>query len=270
MGRSEMKDIRLHIIAYSAETRDGVPDGYGILDNMDNPRPDWREYWAIRKFLLAGGLDENALYGFFSPKFPEKVGLTHAQVVEFINSAPEDRNVFTFSPQPDMGAFFLNVFEQAETMHPGFTETCKRFFRLCGVEIYAQPLIMDSRHVVFSNFFVASPAFWRQWLEFTERLFAICEGEDCELKSELNAATTYPDDVQIKVFVMERVASLLLAMRPEWRTHAYNPFLCAWSTSRLNQLRHEAVMSDALKIAMREQGYNDYLRAFAHLRAKIQ
>ena len=34
-----------------------------------------------------------------------------------------DADVLIFSPQPDMGALFLNVFEQAETFDPGMIAT---------------------------------------------------------------------------------------------------------------------------------------------------
>ena len=69
---------------------------------------------------------------------------------------------------------------------------------------------------------------------------------------------------------MERIASLLLAIDPRWEVRAYNTFDLAWSASRLNQFKLEAVMSDALKIAMKEQGFHQYMEAFAQLRDKLR
>src|ERR1700682_4374243 len=46
--------------------------GFAVLDNSANERPDWYEYWPIRKFLLNEALDEDAFYGFLSPKLKSK------------------------------------------------------------------------------------------------------------------------------------------------------------------------------------------------------
>jgi len=131
-------------------------------------------------------------------------------------------------------------------------------------------LVMDSRQVIFSNYFVARAAFWRAWLALNEKLFAICEAPDSALKQSLVSETSYPGAVQRKVFIMERVASLLLTVQPEWRVRAYNTFDCAWSASRLGQFKLEAVLSDALKIAMKEQGFHDYRDAFSSLRDRLR
>ena len=56
-------------------SRQDLDPGFDVLDNSTNERPDWYEYWPIRKFLLNGPLDEDAFYGFLSPKFRLKTNL---------------------------------------------------------------------------------------------------------------------------------------------------------------------------------------------------
>ena len=46
-----MPPVRLYQIAYSAASLAAVEPGYELLDNLDNARPDWFEYWPIRRFL---------------------------------------------------------------------------------------------------------------------------------------------------------------------------------------------------------------------------
>jgi hypothetical protein len=264
--------IHLHQIAYSTATRAAVEPGYTVLDNEANPRPDWYEYWPIRQFLLNETLDETALYGFFSPKFGAKTALTHAAVVALVQNAaarPEGVDVVLFSPQPDMGAFFLNVFEQGETFDPGLIDTYEAFLAQAGLTVNLRGLIMDSRQIVFSNYFVARPAFWRTWLQLNEALFAVCEGPASELQQALTKPTSYPGSAQRKVFLQERAASLLLTVQPHWRTCAANPFTMGWSASRLREHPTEAVMSDALKMAFRDQGFPHYMQAFVALRQKF-
>ena len=261
--------VRLYQLAYSPETLARIEPGYLVLDNLENSRPDWFEYWAIRRFLLSETLDDGTFYAFFSPKFGSKTGLSHAQVTQFVQAHSATADVFLFSPQPDMGAFFMNVFEQAETFDPGFIDAFSAVLDSMGRSTPLRGMVMDSRQVVFSNYFVARPAFWREWLAVNEALFALCEAPESPLQRELTKPTSYPGSAQRKVFLMERVASFILYTQPQWRTKASDPFAFGWSTTRLSQHPTDAIISDALKVAYREQGYAEYLHAFAQVRERF-
>lgn len=258
--------VHLHQIAYSADTLAAIEPGYIVLDNLANPRPDWFEYWPLRQYLLSHALSESAFYGFFSPKFGKKTGLAHSDVVSLVQARADAADVLLFSPQPDMGAFFLNVFEQGDLFDAGLIDAFEAYLHHIGQPVPLRKLVMDSRQIVFSNYFVARPAFWREWLARCEQFFAVCEGPPCALRNLLTQATSYPGDAQRKVFLVERMASLMLALQPQWRVHAINPFSFAWSASRLSEHRTEAAISDALKLAYREQPFPEYLAAFSRIR----
>jgi hypothetical protein len=273
--------VHLHLIAFNEATRAAIPAGWQVLDNQDNLRPDWFEYWPLRRWFAQrqaeGGLDEQAFYGFFSPKFPSKTQLDHDDVVRFVHAHAAQADVMLFSPQPDMGAFFLNVFEQGETFDAGLIDAYEAFLAHIGRPAALRNLVMDSRQVVFSNYFVARPAFWREWLALNEPLFQVCEGLDTtappELREALCRPTTYhgpTGPAERKVFLQERVASLLLATQPQWRSVAYNPFGFGWSVSRLREHPTEAYISDALKMAWRDQRYPQYLQAFMTVRERFR
>ncbi len=268
--------LHLHQIAYSPESRSQIAPGWQVLDNLANPRPDWYEYWPMRQFLLNETLDEAAFYGFFSPKFCAKTNLSLQDVQRFVAQHADQADVLLFSPQPDMGAFFLNVFEQGEAFDPGLIDAYSAFLHHIGRPAPLRSLVMDSRQVVFSNYFVARPAFWREWLQVNEAMFAICEGTDATASADLRAGlvkpTTYATGgkpAERKVFLQERVASLLLATQPKWRSVAHDPFGMGWSMSRFRQHPTEAFISDALKLAWRVQPYPEYLQAFATLRDRF-
>ena len=167
-SRADAPTIHLFQIAYSPESRAAIGPGFAVLDNMGNERPDRFEYWPIRRFLPNEALDDEAYYGFFSPRFSAKTGLGAAQVRDFIIRHETAGNVFIFSPQPDMGTFFLNVFEQAEAFDQGMVATYQAVVTTMGLQIPVKDLIMDSRQIVFSNYFVAKPAFWRMWLQVAD------------------------------------------------------------------------------------------------------
>ena len=266
--------VHLYQVIYSEDSAQRADPGFLVLDNRDNPRPDWWEVWPIRHHLLSTPLDEQAFYGFVSPRFGEKTGLAAETVLSFVRAAAADADLVSFSPQVDMGAFFLNLFEQNELFDPGFTDASQAFFDriptlLCNpakAPIRAADLLMDSRQVVVSNYFAARPVFWRRWLSIIEALITCCEDPQDPVGQKLRAPTSYKGGAQRKVFLAERITSTLLACDGHWRVRPWNPFTLAWSASRLNQFPHEAVISDALKIAARETGHPQYLAAFARVR----
>ena len=272
--------IHLHQIAYSAASRAQIPPGWLHLNNEPNVRPDWFEYWPMRQYLLTQPLDEAAYYGFFSPKFCSKTQLGLADVQAFVEANASSTDVFLFSPQPDMGAFFLNVFEQGETFDPGLIDAYSAFLDHIGRPAPLRQLVMDSRQVVFSNYFIARPAFWRAWLALNEALFEICErpadaagSGPAAIRAGLVQPTSYPGPygaVQRKVFLVERAASLILATQPQWRTLAHNPYGFGWSTSRFREHPTEAYISDALKMAWRDQRYPQFMQAFMAVRQRFQ
>jgi hypothetical protein len=264
--------IHLHLIAWSEATHAAIGPDWQVLDNRANPRPDWYEYWPVRQYLQSQPLDEAAFYGFFSPKFSAKTGLSADQVRDFVATHAAQADVLLFSPQPDMGAFFLNVFEQGETFDPGLIDAYSAFLQSIGRAAPLRQMVMDARQVCFSNYFVARPAFWREWLALNEALFAACEGPASALQQALTHRTTYPGGeggVQRKVFLQERAASLLLATQARWRSVPHDPFGMGWSTARFRDHPQQAYISDALKRAFRDTGWPHYMQAFAAVREQF-
>ncbi|MDP9090626.1 MAG: hypothetical protein M3O26_18050 [Pseudomonadota bacterium] len=238
--------------------------GFEVLDNSANERPDWYEYWPIRKFLLNETLDENAFYGFLSPKFKLKTNLGAAEVRAFIDASSPATDVVLFSPSIHNSALFLNVFEHGNAEHPGLSQVAGSFFARIGYPQALEDLVSDSRNTVHSNYFIAKPRFWRAWFKITEQLFAVAELPDDALGMQLRAPTRYRGrrDVQMKIFLMERVATWILATDLSFLARARNPFA---ARSRIYKLPL-ALMCDALKIAYSTQGRKQYKDVFLMLR----
>ena len=261
--------VRLFHIAYSAETRVAMEDGCELLDNLANPRPDWFEYWPIRQWLNTHPLDEGCLYGFFSPKFRAKTGLGPEDVRRHAQAHGAEADVLLYSPFPTQIAYYLNVFEQGELSHPGFTQVCADVLQAIGAPVSLSGLVMDSRQMVYSNCFIARPAFWREWLRWAEAVFVLAEASDSTLRERLQAPTAYAGSVQIKVFVIERIASLLLSVQPHWRAVAHNPFGHRHASEPDLGDPMFMLCADALKRAYRNSGAAEHLQAFIALRQWI-
>ncbi len=263
------RSVEIRQIYYSDETRLQLDPGFIALDNCGQ-RPDWREYWPMRTYLLGHSLEEGTLYGFFSPKFRQKTTLDSATVRAFIAAAPADADVIGFSPFFDQGAIHLNVFEQAATNHPGIWPILEAVTKLVAPGIDPHTLPMDSRHSLFCNYFVATPAFWRLWLGLTERLFAIAEAGTSALAQQLNAPIAYgPGAVPSKVFIIERIVSLVLAADPRWRVHHFDPLRLPMSGSIVSGYPADLLVLDALKTAAIETRRGHYLEMFQQIRGSL-
>jgi hypothetical protein len=240
--------------------RQALDPGFRVLDNSANPRPDWYEYWPIRNFLLNETLDEQAFYGFLSPKFKQKTNLDAAQVEALVRDADASIDVILLTPSIHNSAYYLNVFAHGEAKHPGLMEVAQLFFKRLGKSADLGNLVTDSRTEVFSNYFVARPRFWREWLKVNEAIFAIAEDPDDALGAKLRAPAPYRAraTAPMKIFFMERIATWILNTDASFHARVCDPFAAG---SKLHRTP-VAVVSDALKIAYLTQHRGQYLDVF--------
>ncbi len=243
---------------------EALDPGFAVLDNSANEHPDWFEYWPIRKYLLNEALDEAAFYGFLSPKFRQKTSLTAGAVRDFLLAADAATEVVLFSPSIHNSAYYLNVFEHGDAEHPGLKKVAGRLLERLGLPADLDSLVSDSRNTVHSNYFVAKPRFWRAWLAITEKMFDIAEAPADPLGAELRAPTSYRGarTVQMKIFVMERIATWLLMTDASFAAQVRDPFA---ARSRFYKLPL-AIVCDALKIAYATQGRGQYRDVFLWVR----
>jgi hypothetical protein len=259
-------------IHYDQATKAQIDPGFLPLENPGNLRADWREYWPIRRFFLENTLNENELYGFLSPSFYNKSRLSSAQVYAFIDANP-GRDVYSFSPLKQDSMCYLNVFEHGNRYHPGMIEVTDAFMRSIGVEVDYTDLVMDLRTTIFCNYFAAKPVFWEKWFAITERMFEITESESGELSDKIGAVTDYRQKrhspVDMKVFIVERIASLVLALDPALSVAHYDIEQMPWSEATYYPYRDEMMTANALKMAYAQTANKSYLRNFFALRNQI-
>ena len=263
--------VRAFQIFYNEATRAALDPDFEPLDNSSSARVDWYEYWPIRRFFSGAPLEEETFYGFFSPRFYGKTRLKARQVLDFTAQAG-DADLVSFSPHPCHSACFYNVFEQGANFHPGFLDVATEVLRELAPEFRLQGLCNDSRTVVFSNYFVARPRFWREWQGIFSRIFEIAEARGSRLAELLNRPTRYVKEsevkpAQMKVMFMERVPSLILSSRA-FRARCYAPFAMPLSDHFIGRLP-DLVALDALKVAYAETGDAQFLQQFVERRKAV-
>lgn len=252
--------VVIHQIFYDSRTRLSLDPGFLPLDNTKNLKPDWREYWPIRNYILEHKLDEFTYYGFLSPKFFEKTGLSSDEVYRYLKTLPSGLDVVSFSPFFDVGAFFRNTLDHCLIQHPNAQRAIVwALENLCG-GIDLSELVMHSRISIFCNYFIAKASFWREWLSKCELVWSAAEGGGAEISSALNVnANGHTLNPPVKTFIVERVASLILATQKSWNSTAYPPLKLPFSSAKISSERDSLLSLDALKIAYCVTGCLDYL-----------
>jgi hypothetical protein len=256
-------------ILYSESVRNSLDPGFGVLDNLSNSRPDWREYWPIRRALRERPTSGN-LRGFFSPKYRAKTGLDAATTISFCRGLESEADVLTFSPFFDQSALFVNPFYQADGAHAGFLQPAEQVLSIVLPEYDIKALVMDSTTTIYCNYFVACDAFWSRWLAVCESIFAIAEDPGHPLAASLNQGTRHDGgETPMKVFLIERIATLLLHTEKHWRVR--NLWLSDDTFGRpdLRPFAVDIYGCDAAKVAFNRTANARYFDVFIALRNRV-
>ena len=91
--------IFIYQIFYDDLTKSKLSKGFIPLDNTENLRPDWAEYWPIRNVLLNQNFNSNDYIGFLSSKFYEKTWCSSEVVLDTIASRKHE--FYSISPYFD-------------------------------------------------------------------------------------------------------------------------------------------------------------------------
>lgn len=206
--------LHIHQIHYDGASRAMLDPGFIPLDNSTDTRPDWYEFWVIRRYLLGHELKDDHWYGFLSPKFTGKTSLTSTQVFNFLSHID--------SQGADVGlalchfneiALYWNCFEQGERIHPGLTEITEQWLRESGFHANIRQIVNHTNNFTYCNYVLAKKNYWIEWLKLADSLLAVSEGKSCALKDRINSQTNHAGKkkaIPMKVFMQERFPALLL------------------------------------------------------------
>ena len=264
--------IFVHQIYYDRESELALDQGFSPLGNTSNERPDWYEFWPIRNYLSHHALDDEAWYGFLSPRFLQKTGIKSSVILDMLTKYGQSADVALFSPGWDQLAYFLNPFEQGEVWHPGLLNLSQTFFDEIGLDINLNELVTCSKTSVFSNYIVAKPHFWREWLDIADKFFALVEGDTDSGYSSTTSYGSLLNQTPMKAFIQERFASVILS-RGNFRVmtldRSHNAPIFTRIFSDTLQTRRMLQACDLLKEKFCLSKDPDYLNAYQKIRNDI-
>ncbi len=209
--------IRIHQIYYADDQRRSLDPAFTPYDNRTNPRPEWREYHVFRTEWLAGRCQEGDVTGFLSWKFGVKTRVPGTAVVRFIAEHPGYEVYFVnpcrIEPQP-----FATIWQQAETHHPGILGLTQRIFDAVGIDLDLARFSQPREQVLFCNYWVGTQRFWDAYMAFCEPVYHHIEtGLDEADRRLIWSRADRGIDSPYVPFIMERLFSTLLALRPDLR-----------------------------------------------------
>lgn len=198
--------LSLFHIYYDQKTKDSIPDGFKLLDNMSGP-PMFRESFPMLTYLNDNVLHEDEYFGFFSPKFFAKTSLSAPDISRMIAEDERQSDVYLFTGHWNIAAMYTNVWVQGNRCHEGMLDICQDLANAAGYNVNLESSITSLDHAVFSHFLVAKPKFWEEWRRVVTIYFdMICKDSNLSSKH-----VNYRDTVMsIHPFVIERVPTMIL------------------------------------------------------------
>ncbi len=212
-----MQALHIYQILTPYVSRPELDAGFEILDNSANERPDWFEYWPIRGFLLKETLDENAYYGFLSPQFKLKTGLTAAVVREAVHRLRSCDRRGSVQPEHSQQRLLLECVRPRRCRAPGAEESRPRILR-SGSGCRATWMRWYPIRATPCTRIISSPSrvFGGRGSPSTRNCIAIAEASRRyarRVRCARRHATAAASSVQMKIFIMERIATWLLDPR---------------------------------------------------------
>jgi len=268
-----MENIFVYQIYYDDKTRSEVEPGFIPIDNTHSLHPELFEFWVILKYLRENELRDDVWYGFLSPKFNAKTGLTAQFVGNYLSSRDSSTDVCLFSPAWDQLAYFLNPWEQGEVWHPGLTIAAQEFMDWCQLGIDLRHIVSDAQTAVFSNFVIAKKQYWQAWKILAERFFAYLESLSSDspaLQETTHGARSrlYP----MRTFIQERFPTLVLLMN---KLNVNVPVQCSFAPIQprifpdASKQRNAFLACDYMKQKFIDNSDEDYLNMYWKIRLTI-
>ena len=213
---------RIHQIFYDAAQRPALDEAFIPYDNTANPEPGWREYHVFRTAWLSGECRHGDVTGFVSWKFTAKTGVTGRAFVEFIERNP-GHDVYFINPHRVEPRPFTNIWRQAEVHHPGIVGLARRILAAVGEPLDLEAIDQPREQILFCNYWAGTRRFWDTYMGLAEAVRShVIEGlDDADRRLAWSRADREIDAPYVP-FIMERLFSTLLAIRPGIRFRAWD------------------------------------------------
>ena len=240
---SGIKIFQIHYRAQQTAMLDPAFVPYNNAGDLD-PLLEFNVFRKLWRGAETAGLD---YWGALSWKFSQKSGLSGQALLETIEANP-GYDAYFCNPHPETEALFHNLWFQGETSHPYFRRLVREVFIAAGLDETSIDEFWPARLFASTNYFVARPAFWAEYIPFVEHVVAsardnLSKAGRAMLMSSMADAKGAHADASYMPFIIERLFSTFLQHSAgRFRTYKYATAKSALENSV--HLRHLRDMKD--------------------------
>jgi hypothetical protein len=210
-------NVKLFEICFEKDQIKNVDSLLTPFDNTKNEYPELREYHNFRRLYNEGHTKDLDLWGAFGPRWQSKLRYSSREIFDAIEQNP-GHDVYIFNHGRVINALTYNVWDQGEIHHKGITRVAHHALLSAGYNPNATTVMMTNLDTCYCSYFVATNAFWKDYLEF---LATIKEKLDNELPEDIakiyHSSANYSRDKSLNMFafIVERMFSTYLQYRQD-------------------------------------------------------
>lgn len=165
--------------------------------------------------------EPESYFALLSPKFSDKCQISIKQVKDFISQNP-GFDIYLFNPYPMMVYQNLNVWLQGENKHEGLIDLSQFLFDKAELNFNISEKHRNSvENTVYCNYWVASKAFFDDYIPVIKKLDSIIESMPPSDKDKFFACTSYTTHACFYPFIFERVICSFLLMNKQYNVKPY-------------------------------------------------
>ena len=235
-----MSRVRICQIYYREPQRAELDPAFEPFDNAGELSP-LLELDVFRRLAKQHGAKPPDYWGALSWKFGLKTGLKGEQLLAVMRDNP-GYDVYFCNPHPDTEALFHNLWLQGETAHPQFVRLAREVFAAAGLDGALIEQLWPAELFASANYFVATPAFWSDYLGFVDGVLDALPGRlspfgEALLGSSMADVRGAHAEATYVPFIVERLFSVFLLLR-DGRYRAYKYLTDRSRLEKNAHLRH--------------------------------
>ena len=262
--------MTIKIAIYEPQYKPGqiISDNKLFPLEVDNLQPYFREFKHLIKLYLTKKYLEADYTGLFSPKFSLKSKISAEEFILFVENNPGS-DVYFINPFPQLRYISYNVWMQGEYAHPGITDIAQDLLDLAGVSIDLKSSPRnDERTLCYSNFWVASPNFWKKYFsEILEPIWQLIINNSTSsvIKSALEL-TNHTDPAPLLPFIIERLFSTYISINSDFKVKGFQlskgDILQNYCNNDLEKILVNCMASDVDAADLKQQYSKDLVDKF--------
>lgn len=221
-----LKGRSMNVNVFQMESIHAADSQLSATDKLNLSRKE--AFTVIARYINANTMNDTDFYGFVLPTFSQDTGLKLQNIKDFVGGATEI-DVAIFYPFAVSSASHLNLFEEANELHPDISQIMQSYLNVLNLPLKIDEWVTNFETTTTLYYVVAKPAFWQVWVLLANRLEELSLAAN-PLGEALRQPTT-ESHLSVKDIMMERLASLVLSLSSQLRIFYASPLTMPASQS---------------------------------------